>query len=153
MHTEWTFTSFRSPTRTVFGGLSQKLIGVVEDVPTETAEQQLKNDLGSIAMKCYGRNSQPLPLIELTFESESEYQIAVSHGIIILNMHFKVEPKNTKIRLIKSCNCQNWVNHVSKMCNYQPASVVCGNDHPSGKHKEHVCRNSHKHNESSLLDS
>ena len=52
-------------------------------------------------MKRFQRNSQPLRVIELTFESESAYQFAVSHGLYISNMHFKVERKITKTKLLQ----------------------------------------------------
>ena len=51
---------------------------------------------------------------ELTFKSESENQLAVSHGSFINNMHFKVKPKNTEIKRIQTFNCQKWTKTCSQ---------------------------------------
>ena len=87
---------FENPAKTVFGEVSKKLNRIVKNIPTEVREQQVKNNLGSIAVKRYQRNSQSFPITELTFESKLEYQLAVSHGIHIFNVHFKVEPNSAK---------------------------------------------------------
>ena len=146
MHTESKDTYFGNPTKIVFGEVSKKLIGIVKDVPTEITEQQSKNDLRRIAVKRCQTNRQPFPVIKRTFESESEYLLAVFHGICISNMHFKVEPKITKMKLLQCYNCQKWGNHVPKMCKYQPICVICGYDHPSRSNNDYVCRNSTKYN-------
>ena len=95
-------------------------------------------------MKRYQRNSQSFPVTELTFESKLEYQLAVPHRKHIFNVHFKVEPKSTKMKLLQCYNCQKCRNHVFKRCKYQPMCVLCGNDHPSSSHIEYFCRISHK---------
>ena len=52
-------------------------------------------------MKRYEGTRQPLPVIELTFESESEHQIAVSYGLYISNMHLIVKPEFIKKKMLQ----------------------------------------------------
>ena len=89
---------FRNPTKTVFGEATKNSIGIVRHVHTDITEKQDKNDMRSITLKRYQRHSQPLPVIKRTFESKSEYQLAVSRGINISDRHFKVEPKTTELK-------------------------------------------------------
>ena len=94
---EWHDTCFEKPTRTFFGEASKKLIGIFKDVPKEITAKQLKNDLISKTVKRYQKDSQPFLVIDLTFDPDSEYQLGVSHGKYLSNMHFKVEPKSSKM--------------------------------------------------------
>ena len=109
------------PKKTVVGEISTKLIGIAKDVPTETTEQQFKNDLRSITVKQCQRKSQLLPATEPTIESESEYQLSVSHGMYISNMPFKVEHKNTKMKTSQSYNCQKGEIMFLKYANTNPS--------------------------------
>ena len=115
--------------------------GIITDVPIDFSyhvnEKELEN---GTEFERYQRSSRPLPVVELLFKSEAEYDIAINNGIYIAKMHFKMEAKIEKIKLFHFFNCQKQVIHISKLRKFEPDFAICGYDHPSKSHKNYVCQ-------------
>ena len=80
-------------------------------------EQRLKSGQASTAMKTHETKCPTLPVLESTFESNSENLLAVSQGIYVSRMLLKIETKVTRMKLVQCYNCQKGEVKVPKCSN------------------------------------
>ena len=119
-------------------------------MPVEISTDDIKNVLAGekekkIQVIRYIKGGKAIFLVELVMQKGCTFNKYLQNGITLEYIYIKMDPKRTTKRIIQCFNCQQWGSHVSKNCKNQSWCAICGYEHPTNRHKEHVFQEKHEH--------
>ena len=106
---------------------------IIKNTPTSISESEILNTVKDQYPSCtlskrFIRNGSPLPIIQLTFDSTTDYNAILANGLVIDSIFLTTE-KFIQLRQPTRCfNC-NCFGHIAARCKNKTSCGKCTGDH------------------------